>query len=91
MEGTTLAQKLCAEHYDNQDCDTFARWAADRSLLDEIEQVKNACVLTDKHNAELAERLPVAAVVETEKSLCAFVQVVAANRHITDALNALAI
>lgn len=54
-QNTAAASQLCQKHYRGQDMDKLATWAADRGLLDELDQPKKHLCFGSKHNCELAE------------------------------------
>jgi hypothetical protein len=42
-QNTAVAIQLCTEQYNGRDVALFTEWAADRKLLDEVKQSKDAC------------------------------------------------
>jgi hypothetical protein len=64
----------------------FDCWKADRTLLDEIVDTKDACCLKDDHNADLAKAFPAADVEAVGKSFAATVQALKASPKFVAAL-----
>lgn len=53
-QNTSHAIRICQEQYGGRHVERFQEWQANRALLDEVEQIKDAICLGDKHNLELA-------------------------------------
>lgn len=69
-QNTGLARELCARSSRGRpSCTQCAQWELDRTLLDEIEKVKEECRLRSDHNADLAgKEYPWPAVLAADKS-----------------------
>jgi len=70
---------LCREHFSGKDVGKFEGWARDRAALDEVEMPKEATCLQDRFNDDLADHVPIGAVVARNKSLWRFVKAIKAS------------
>lgn len=74
-QNAAVAIGLCHRHYRGQHAERFAKWAGDRTLLDEIEKPKGEVCLGSKHNLELAsESFPAQEVWSAGRSFTDTVQ-----------------
>jgi hypothetical protein len=87
-QATARAVALCHERHRGADADTFARWGADRTRLDDVDKPKDSTCLRDAHNAELGAHVPVEEVVQAGRSLAEFVRALRACGDLSDALPA---
>lgn len=87
-QNTATARQACVELGDPPDLTAqIEMWAADRSLLDEIDRPKDNCGLGDRYNLKLATSAwPAAAVFAVEKSFHATVSRMKAAEDLVDAL-----
>lgn len=70
------------------DVERFEAWAADRTLLDEVDKPKVTVSFEGKFNAAFVERYPMKAVVDAERSLAATVWALKDDEALRAALEA---
>ncbi|ACY14384.1 hypothetical protein [Haliangium ochraceum] len=88
-QNIALARRLCKERYGGRDATRFDAWERERASIDEIEQLKDAVCLRDKHNHELATTAyPHRAVYEAGASFAAAADALRANEQVREALRA---
>jgi hypothetical protein len=73
-QNTRDAIALCDNHCNGADVGQFKRWAADRSLLDEVERPKDNIRLGSRFNEQLASGIPAEDVLAVGKSWAAVVE-----------------
>lgn len=72
-QATGRAIELCRQKHRAADVDKFEKWSADRTLLDDVLQPKEATCLRDAHNDDLGKHVPVWEVAQAGRSLMWFV------------------
>ncbi len=85
-QATDHAIALCQRKHRGAHVDQLARWAADRTLLDDVEKPKENCCLGGDHNDALGKHVPVREVVQAGRSLTWFVWSLHASPDLQDAL-----
>lgn len=88
-QNTTVAVELCKRNYRGACVNTFKTWEADRGLLDELENPKDATLLGARHNLDLAKaHFPAQALFRVGKSFHEAVQFMEINGDLVAALQA---
>jgi hypothetical protein len=82
-----VARRICRQTGCEQHMELFDRWEHSRSDLDELDNTKDSCCLTDRHNQELAEAaFPASAVDGAKASFSATVERLRNSSDLRDAL-----
>jgi hypothetical protein len=68
FQATDHAIGICRKKYFGRDVNKFEQWSLDRGELDEVVKPKEETCLSNRHNAELAERVPCRQVLAAGKS-----------------------
>ena len=74
LQNTTVLRRILRDRYADRDLSLVESWEADRELLDEIWQPKEAICVRALHNAELARAWPAETVWGVGKSYAATVE-----------------